>query len=195
MNKPLKIGITGGIGSGKTTVTKIFEHLAIPVYQADERAKWLMQNNTEIRKNVIAIFGKNAYQNNTLNRKHIAAIAFTNKDAINALNQIVHPIVFHDFFEWYNQQKCTYIIKEAALLFESKSYLDLDAIVTIDAPMEVRISRTIHRDNIDRESVINRIKNQLPDDIKNAAADYIILNDGKTPLLPQVLLLDQIWKT
>lgn len=194
MANPLKIGITGGIGSGKTTITELFKHLGIPIYLADERAKWLMHNNFDIINKVSELFSPMAYINGELNRPHIAAMAFTNKKLIKQLNEIVHPAVANDFKEWVSNQTTPYIIKEAALLFESGSYLDLDAIVTVAAPLEVRVQRTIKRDNISREAVMNRIKNQLPDEVKSSAADYVINNNGNLALLPQVLQLDGIWR-
>lgn len=194
MANPLKIGITGGIGSGKTTITELFKHLGIPIYLADERAKWLMHNNFDIINKVNELFSPMAYINGELNRPHIAAMAFTNKKLIKQLNEIVHPAVANDFKEWVSNQTTPYIIKEAALLFESGSYLDLDAIVTVAAPLEVRVQRTIKRDNISREAVMNRIKNQLPDEVKSSATDYVINNNGNSALLPQVLQLDGIWR-
>lgn len=194
MANPLKIGITGGIGSGKTTITELFKHLGIPIYLADERAKWLMHNDFSIITKINELFSPMAYINGELNRPHIAAMAFTNKKLIKQLNEIVHPAVANDFKEWVSNQTTPYIIKEAALLFESGSYLDLDAIVTVAAPLEVRVQRTIKRDNISREAVMNRIKNQLPDEVKSSAADYVINNNGNLALLPQVLQLDGIWR-
>lgn len=194
MAHPLKIGITGGIGSGKTTITKLFEHLGVPIYLADERAKWLMHNNFSIINKVNELFSPMAYINGELNRPHIAAMAFSNKKLIKQLNEIVHPAVANDFNEWVSAQTTPYIIKEAALLFESGSYLELDAIVTVAAPLEVRVKRTMQRDNIGKEAVMKRIKNQLPDEVKSSAADYIINNNGNIPLLPQVLELDAIWR-
>lgn len=189
MRKPLKIGITGGIGSGKTTTTQLFKQLGAPVYLADERARWLMNNTPQIINKVKKVFGKNAYKDHELNRTHIAAMAFKDKHLINQLNHIVHPAVFKDFDVWMQQQTFPYVIKEAALLFESGSYLDLDAIISVFAPADVRIKRTILRDHTNRDAVINRMKNQMDDEDKARSADYIILNDGEELLLPQVLNL------
>lgn len=194
MSRPLTIGITGGIGSGKTTITKLFAKLNVPIYMADERAKWLMHNDRSIINKVNELFSPMAYVNRELNRPHIAAMAFTDKTLIQKLNQIVHPAVFDDFHNWVAIQQSPYIIKEAALLFESGSYLELDAIISVGAPLETRIERTIKRDGMSREAVLNRIKNQLPDEVKCSAADFVITNNGTTPLLPQVLQLHQLWK-
>lgn len=193
MGIPLKIGITGGIGSGKTTVVRVFEKLNIPVYVADERAKWLMHNDRTIINKVNELFSPMAYVNGELNRPHIAAMVFSNKKLIKALNEIVHPAVFNDFDQWVKLQKSPYILKEAALLFESGSYKELDAIVAIGAQMDIRIERTMNRDKLSREAVLNRIKNQLPDEVKCSAADYVINNNGNTPLLPQVIQLHELW--
>jgi dephospho-CoA kinase len=192
MKRPLKIGITGGIGSGKTTVTDVFKHLGIPVYLADDRAKWLMNNDQKLVKKITTLFGKQAYQGGALNRKYIAQQVFQNKALITQLNTITHPAVFRDFDLWVRKQQSPYVIKEAALLFESGSYLDLDAIITVDAPLDLRIDRTIKRDQVTEKDVMARIKNQMPDEVKRNAADYLIINDGATPLLPQILLLHQI---
>ncbi len=194
MGRPLKIGITGGIGSGKTTVTEVFKHIGIPIYLADDRAKWLMNNDATLIQKITKLFGQQAYQDGVLNRKHLAQMVFSNKTLITKLNHITHPAVFRDFDKWVREQRAPYVIKEAALLFESGSYLDLDAIVTVDAPIELRVRRTVRRDQITEEDVMARIKNQLPDEVKRNAADYLIINDGGTPLLPQILYLDHIWR-
>ncbi len=193
MNQPLKIGITGGIGSGKTHVAEVFAKLGAPVYFADERAKWLMNNNSNIIKKVVQLFGVNAYENKQLNRTLIATSVFKSKSLLSKLNSIVHPEVYHDFEVWANAQKTPYVLKEAALLFESGSYKELDAILTIDAPLETRIRRASSRDKQSRKEIESRIKNQLPNEIKVNASDFVINNDGYTPILPQILLLHMLW--
>ncbi len=193
MHKPLKIGITGGIGSGKTLVSGIFEKLGAPTYNADDRAKWLMNNNSKIVKKVVDLFGTEAYINGILNRTLIAQQVFKNKSLLEQLNAIVHPVVFGDFDAWYDLQTFPYVLKEAALLFESGSYKDLDAIITVDAPIETRLKRASKRDNTSEEEIRGRIKNQYPSEIKVAAADFVINNDGDTTILPQVLQLHQLW--
>ncbi len=193
MHKPLKIGITGGIGSGKTLVSGIFAKLGVPTYNADDRAKWLMNNNPIIVKKVMDLFGPNTYINQELNRALIADKVFKNKSYLTKLNAIVHPVVFNDFDEWYDAQTFPYVLKEAALLFESRSYRDLDAIVTVDAPLKIRLKRASTRDNKSEAEIRERIKNQYPSEIKVAAADFVINNDGVTPVLPQVLQLHQLW--
>jgi dephospho-CoA kinase len=193
MNKPLKIGITGGIGSGKTHVAQIFMKMGVPIYFADERAKWLMSTNLIIIKKTVQLFGPNAYQNDSLNRAYIANKIFKNKLLLEKLNAIVHPEVSADFKKWVDSQKAPYVLKEAALLIESGSFKDLDAILTIDAPIDVRIKRAAYRDRQTEKEIERRIKNQLPNNIKVNAADFVINNDGYTPLLPQVIQLNTLW--
>jgi dephospho-CoA kinase len=193
MNKPLKIGITGGIGSGKTHVAQIFMKMGVPIYFADDRAKWLMGNNLIIVKKVLQLFGPNAYDNDALNRAYIANKIFKNKLLLEKLNSIVHPEVSADFNKWVESQKTPYVIKEAALLIESGSFKDLDAILTIDAPLEVRIKRAANRDKQIEKEIEKRITNQLSNKIKVNAADFVINNDGYTPLLPQVIQLNTLW--
>lgn len=188
----LKIGVTGGIGSGKTTVCKIFDTLSIPVYYADDRAKQLMMQNQDLIKKIISVFGKNSYfENGELNRKYIAGIAFHNKTKLEKLNKIVHPAVKKDFENWSRSQIAPYIIKEAALLFEAGSYKDLDYNILVSAPLEIRIKRVMMRDNIDQNSILDRVKNQLPEEKKLKLADFIIVNDGKHSLIQQVFDLDK----
>ena len=191
-----KIGITGSIGSGKSIVCKIFEQLGVPIYNADERAKLLMISNAEIIEKVKLLFGHESYsETGDLNRKHISNIAFNNKDLLTQLNQIVHPIVFKDFENWLlkkEQLNINYIIKEAALMFETDSYKKLDKFIVVTAPMELRISRTMQRDSILKEQVLSRMNNQLSQEEKLAKADYEIINDEQTSLIEQVFSLHQL---
>lgn len=184
----LKVGITGGIGSGKTTICKIFETLGIPVYYADDRAKALMTKDTLLKTEIKKIFGKEAYfRNGRLNRKYLASIVFANPNKLKQLNEAVHPAVFRDSLNWHNQQTAFYTLKEAALLFESGSYKMLDKIITVIAPQELRIDRVIKRDKTSRDAVITRINKQWPDKEKINKSDFIIHNDGKKSLISQVL--------
>lgn len=191
-----KIGITGSIGSGKSIVCKIFEQLGVPIYNADERAKLLMISNAEIINKVKLLFGHESYsETGELNRKHLSDIAFNNKDLLTQLNQIVHPIVFKDFDNWLlkkEQLNINYIIKEAALMFETDSYKKLDKFIVVTAPMELRISRTMQRDSILKEQVLSRMNNQLSQEEKLAKADYEIINDEQTSLIEQVFSLHQL---
>jgi dephospho-CoA kinase len=188
-----KIGITGSIGSGKSIVCKIFEQLGVPIYNADARAKILMVSNAETIEKVKLIFGDESYtETGELNRKHLSDIAFNNKDLLNQLNQIVHPILFKDFENWLlekEQLNIKYIIKEAALMFETDSYKKLDKFIVVTAPMELRISRTMQRDSILKEQVLLRMNNQMSQEEKLAKADYEIINDEQTSLIEQVFSL------
>lgn len=188
-----KIGITGSIGSGKSIVCKIFEQLGVPVYYADERAKILMISNAEIITKVKLLFGNESYsETGELNRKHLSDIAFNNKDLLTQLNQIVHPIVFKDFDNWLfekEQLNIKYIIKEAALMFETDSYKKIDKFIVVTAPMELRISRTMQRDSILKEQVLSRMNNQLSQEEKLAKADYEIINNEEISLIEQVFSL------
>jgi dephospho-CoA kinase len=192
----IKVGITGGIGSGKTTVCRIFESLDIPVYYADDRAKWLMSNDLDLIKNITILFGSEAYNTDgSLNRAHISAIAFKNSSKLSALNHLVHPKVASDGEKWFAAlQNKPYAIKEAALLIESQSYMQLDKLIVVTAPVELRIARVIERDNSNKEQVMARINAQMPENEKVALADFVIDNDGKQLLLPQIMKIHQTLK-
>lgn len=172
------IGLTGGIGSGKSTIAKWFLEKGIPVYDSDFEAKKLMNENPEIRKQLIELFGEKVYLNNELNRKFIASRVFENKDLLEQLNQIVHPAVFKDFRNWVQNQNAPFVIKEAAVLFESGGYKDCDLIVLVVANEEVRIQRVMQRDQISRENVLNRIQNQWTDELRRVNSDFIISNNS-----------------
>lgn len=185
----LHIGITGGIGSGKTTVCKIFETLGIPVYYADIRAKWLMAHDPELTKGIKSLLGQEAFSSEGhLNRGWIAAKVLANPELLNKLNGIVHPAVAVDGLNWQNAQTgVPYTLKEAALLYESGSSNLLDKIIVVTAPLEVRIARVMARDMASRETVLGWISKQMPEEEKVARADYVIHNDGEHHLIPQVM--------
>lgn len=185
----LKIGITGGIGSGKTTICRIFETLGIPVYYSDIRAKVLMVENPSLIANIKNVFGEEAYlEDGSLNRAYIGQIAFNDKAKLAELNGIVHPAVFEDGNEWAEMQKdVPYTLKEAALIFEGGGQQFLDKVITVFAPKEVRIRRVIERDKTERSAVEARINKQMPDEEKVRLADFVIYNDGKQSLIQQVL--------
>jgi dephospho-CoA kinase len=193
--KVLKIGITGGIGSGKTTVCKMFEELGIPVYYADERAKYLMQHEhfliDEIKKN----FGEEVYDNGQLNRQLLASKIFHDKEKVKLLNSLVHPAVFRDTDRWVAEQQATqtpYALKEAALLVESGSHKYLDKLIVVTAPQNLRLKRVVERDNLSSTDVMARIQNQLPEEEKVKLADFVIINDSdKEHLRQQVLKIHQ----
>lgn len=185
----LKVGITGGIGSGKSTVSKIFEVLGIPVYYADTAAKRLMHENAALREKIIAHFGASSYEDGLLNRKHIAGIVFNAPEKLELLNSIVHPATITDAEEWMLRQQSPYAIKEAALIFESGSQAQLDYVIGVYAPAALRVQRVMHRDNVSREEVLKRMNEQIEEDIKMRLCDFVITNDEQQLLIPQVLAL------
>lgn len=189
----LTVGITGGIGSGKTTVCKIFETLQVPIYYADERAKWLLNNDEKIINSVKNLLGIEAYINGQLNRSYIADKVFNNKELLDSYNEIVHPAVAYDTLEWMQQYVYSkYVIKEAALLVETGLYLTLDKLIVVTAPTELRIQRVMQRDNTTREAVEARINNQLSEEEKIKVADFVVINDGSISLIEQVLKIHAI---
>ncbi len=188
----MKVGITGGIGSGKTTVCKIFEVLGVPVYYADEQAKRLMIRHPELIKKVKSLFGEAAYYpDGSLNRPYIAHSAFNNPYLLAQLNAAVHPVVQEDATQWQQQQQTPYTLKEAALLFESGSFRKLDRVITVYAPMEVRIQRVMQRDQVSKSQVMSRIEKQLSDADKIQLADFVVTNNGQTLLIPQIQHIHQ----
>lgn len=183
-----KLGITGNIGSGKSTVSKLFMQMGFPVYDADSRAKALMVSDPQLVTQIKSIFGEQAYQvDGQLNRGHIAQIAFSDSSKLQDLNKAVHPAVRRDFKEWTESKKEALVIKEAALMIESGSYHDLDALILVQAPLELRISRAMKRDQSSRDSVEARLKNQMSEEDKIPFANYIIHNDENHLLIPQVM--------
>jgi len=189
----IKVGITGGIGSGKTTVCKIFEILGIPVYNADERAKELIATDKSIIKQVKQLFGNDVYdEDGKLDKKRVASVIFNFPEILNKYNKIVHPAVFKDAEKWMQRySNSDYVIKEAALLFETGSNKQLDKIICVTAPLELRIARVIERDHTTAEAVKDRIANQWSEEEKINASDFIIHNDGSTPLIRQVLQIHE----
>lgn len=170
------IGLTGGIGSGKSTVLNFFKELGAPVYVSDVEAKRIMHSSQDIIDKVTELFGKEAYIQGELNRKLIAAIVFSDKNKLKALNEIVHPAVYKDFKEFIKMKKAPYVIYESALLFENKSESQFDTIVLVVAPLKLRIERVQKRDQSTIAEIEARINNQLSDEIKIEKSDYILLN-------------------
>ncbi|WP_293879350.1 MULTISPECIES: dephospho-CoA kinase [unclassified Sphingobacterium] len=187
----MKIGITGGIGSGKTFICKLFKAMAVPVYNADEEAKKLMNTDIRIKERLIAEFGAETYPDGKLDRAFLAQRIFSDRTKLELVNGIIHPIVIQEAKEWAEQQKSRYTLKEAALLFESGSYKDLDYTILVTAPLSVRVQRVMERDKVTEGQVMERINKQLSDEEKLKLADFVIVNDGTTPLLPQVWNLHQ----
>lgn len=185
----LKIGITGGIGSGKSTVTKLFEVLGIPVYNADDAAKRLMNDDKLLKAAIKKTFGDDAYINDILNRKYIADIVFTDPKKLGALNAMVHPVTLQDAEIWMNKQNSPYAIKEAALIFESGAQEQLDYVIGVYAPAPLRILRTMQRDRVSREAVLARMNKQIDETVKMRLCDFIINNDDQQMVIPQVIEL------
>ncbi len=176
----IKVGITGGIGSGKTTVCKMFEELGVPVYYSDDRAKYLMQHEHHLIDEIKKSFGDDVYENCKLNRKLLAERVFNDKAKLDLLNSLVHPAVFRDTERWLEEQKerkVPYVIKEAALLVETGSYKTLDKLIVVTAPLDTRIKRVMTRDQLELEEVQARVRNQLPESEKVKLADFVITND------------------
>jgi dephospho-CoA kinase len=190
----VRVGITGGIGSGKSLVCKVFECLGVPVYYADNRAKEIMNEDYSIITTLEGKFGKSVYKNGILDKKLLAQIIFSDKSAVEFVNSLVHPAVEKDFMHWSEyHNKSEYCIQEAALLFESGIYKKLDHIVTVVCPIEERVKRVIKRDSVSTEQVLARINNQWNDEQKIKLSDYLIYNDNKNSLLNQILKLHNIF--
>jgi len=189
----LKIGITGGIGSGKTTVCKVFELLGIPIFYADTVAKLIMNTDPVLKEEILKTFGEKSYSmDGVLNRAHLSSIVFNNESELNKLNALVHPAVFRAFDKWLAiHHDAPYIIKEAALLFETKSYTMCDLSVLVVSPEASRVRRVIARDGISHDELVLRMKSQLSDEQKMKLADHILFNDESQLLIPKILELDQ----
>ncbi|MCS3795239.1 dephospho-CoA kinase [Niastella sp. OAS944] len=185
----LKIGITGGIGSGKSTVAKVFEVLGIPVYYADEAARRVMNEDEEVRKQIIEHFGASAYKNNQLDRAYIGGQVFNNKQKLELMNSLVHPATIRDSENWMRRQTTPYAIKEAAIIFESGTQDQYDYIIGVTAPVPLRILRAMKRDGLTRDQVLARIEKQIQDVIKMRLCDFVIYNDEQQAIIPQVIKL------
>lgn len=186
----LKIGITGGIGSGKSTISRIFELLGVPVYYADDRAKDIMVRDPELAAQVKHHFVEEIYDaRGALNRKLLGNIVFNDKDKLALLNSLVHPATIRDSDNWALQQHTPYVLKEAALLFETESFHHLDKVIAVFAPQPLRVHRVMKRDNVTRNEVLARIYKQIDETIKMKLSDYVIYNDEQHMVIPQVLAL------
>lgn len=189
MSKPKLVGITGGIGSGKSTVCKIFEVLGVKVYYADDRAKWLMENDLGLVEGIKSIFGDEAYLDGSLNRSHVSKKAFDNKEFLQQLNQLVHPAVKKDFGNWVGAHSSEKILlKEAALLIEAKSHQELDSLILVVSNEQTRINRVLHRDSHRNEEGVRKIiSEQLSDEEKIPLVDFVITNNEGDSLIKQVM--------
>lgn len=188
----LKVGITGGIGSGKTTVARIFQLLGIPVYFADEAARRLMHTDHILIGQIKALLGEEAYlPDGTLNRKYVAQRVFQDKQLLEQLNAITHPATIRDAKNWMQKQQAPYVIKEAALLFETPAFHDLDRIIVVYAPLTLRLQRVMQRDQVSATEVQRRMHQQISPEIAIRLADEVIYNDEQKPVIPQVLRLHE----
>lgn len=187
----LAVGITGGIGSGKSFVCEVFSKLGIPIYSADNRAKEISNESTSVIKEITALLGAEAYINKQLNRPFVASQVFSDKNKLQKLNNIIHPAVEKDYLEWQkNYSHLPYTIKEAAILFESGAYKQLNKTIVVTAPIDIRIKRVCDRDGSTEESVRERMNNQWPTEKIIPLTDFIIENDGKKLILPQIIKID-----
>jgi dephospho-CoA kinase len=184
------VGLTGGIGSGKSTVADFFSLLQIPIYKADSAAKTLMDSDSELVSGIQELLGPESYSNGHLNRPYIASRIFSNPALLAQMNALVHPAVKKDFIAWANAQKSPYVIREAAILFESGTFQDCDFIITVFAPENLRLSRVMKRDRTEMEEVKKRMANQWPDEKKIERSHAVIFNDDQQLLIPQILELD-----
>lgn len=187
----LKIGLTGGIGSGKSTVAGIFKVLGIPVFDADANTKIIMESDATLQTGIRSLFGNDSFIDGRLNRKFIAEIVFRNPEQLEKLNALVHPAAIRAAEAWADKQKSAYVIKEAALFFEAGSAEGMDYIIGVYAPKHIRIKRVMDRDAVSREAVLDRMNKQIQEEIKMRLCDYVILNDDQHLLIPQVLQLHE----
>ncbi len=189
----LKVGVTGGIGSGKSMVCRIFEIIGTPVYNADQRAKELQEESKDVKDQIEQRFGASIYDKvGCLRKKRLADIVFNDEEALQDLNAIVHPAVAEDFKGWIkNYSEKSYIVKEAALIFEAGSDRQLDKVITVSAPRSLRIHRIKKRDEVSEQAVKNRMKRQWPSTYKEKKADFVIYNDEKQSVIRQVWQIHQ----
>jgi len=194
--RPLKIGITGGIGSGKSTVCRIFRILGIPVFDADKEAKRIMMTDEALVRAIREEFGDEAYrEDGSLNRAYMAATVFGDEQRLQKLNALVHPAVIRAAATWSDAQNAPYTVKEAALMFESGSYKSNDYNILVTSPVDMRIRRVMQRDQVPEEAVRTRISRQWPEEEKARLADFTLINDDRHAILPQVLELDQLFRS
>ena len=186
---PIKIGVTGGIGTGKTTVCTIFKKIGIPIFNADEQSKILIKKKENVISKIIKVFGYNILYKKKIDTKKLGRIVFTNKQKLIELNNILHPRVIEKFDNWLLEQDSKYIIKESALLFESNTHKNLDKIILIQSPLKLRIKRVCARDNRTKKEVSKIIKNQLKQSEYIKLVDYVITNNEKTLITPQVMAI------
>lgn len=170
------VGLTGGIGSGKSTVARMFEELGVPVYYSDDEAKNLMNTSDQIKEGLIAVFGEKSFEKGNLNRSYIASLVFNDEEKLKILNSIVHPEVKRNFRQWVLEQNASYVIQENPLIFENNSQDDFDVVITVTAPKEIRIQRVMERDGVSENQVLARVNNQLEDQLKINTSHFVITN-------------------
>jgi len=189
MGKTIQVGVTGGIGVGKTTVGQIFETLGAPIYKSDDRAKILMNSNDQLKSQIIEAFGYDAYnRDKQLNRSYLATVVFNNPKKLQVLNSLVHPAVLEDYRNWFSEQNnVPYTIKEAAIMFETDSHKSMDCIIVVTCPINLRIDRIVKRDHMKRDEVLKRIENQMSDKQRLEKAQYRVKNDGKQSIIKQTI--------
>lgn len=187
----LRIGLTGGIGSGKSVVAHIFKVLGIPVFDADAEAKKLMTEDEDLKRKIIEVFGEESYDGAVLNRKYISSKVFNHPYQLEILNALVHPATVAAAERWFHQQNAPYSIKEAALFFEAGTTENMDFIIGVHAPEHIRIHRVMKRDNVGREQVLTRMSRQIDEDIKMSLCDFVVENDEQQMVIPQVHALHE----
>jgi dephospho-CoA kinase len=187
----MKIGVTGGIGSGKTTVCRVFSALGIPVFASDDEARKIMETDPLVIEKVNSIAGRDIYKGGSLNRPELAGIIFNDKELLEKINGVVHPLVRERFDRWEKLQNADYIILETAILFESGSFRNVDRIITVIAPVEERIERVVRRNNLSREQIMERIRNQTDDQLKISGSDFVIDNSDDQMIIPAILRIHE----
>lgn len=186
-----RVGLTGGIGSGKSTVARILETLGIPVYYADDAAKTIMNTDEGLKQQLISHFGEDCYVNGQLDRKYLAGIVFNDPEKLNLLNSLIHPVTIRHSEEWYKRQTTAYAVREAALLFESGASGNLDFIIGVYAPKQIRLHRVMQRDGLSADEIRKRMDRQINEEMKMKLCDAVIRNDEQQLLIPQVMELHQ----
>ena len=183
----MKLGITGGIGSGKTTVCRVFNVLGIPVFSADPAARQIMETDEKIIRGINSIAGKDLYVNGSLDRLELATLIFNDKSLLKKVNSLIHPVVFDHFIRWEKEQTTPYVIMEAAILFESGASKLVDKIATVVVPIEERIDRVICRNRLSRKQIMERIRNQMDDETRIKLSDFVIPNSENDMIIPVIL--------
>ncbi|HUX56627.1 MAG TPA: dephospho-CoA kinase [Bacteroidales bacterium] len=188
----MKLGITGGIGCGKTSVCRVFNVLGIPVFSADSDAREIMESNTGIIGRINTVAGKDLYKSGRLDRMELASLIFNDNTLLKKVNSLVHPVVFDHFIMWEMEQTTPYVIMEAAILYESGASELVDKVATVVAPLEERVERVIKRNNLSREQVLERIRNQMDDDIRIKLSDFVIYNSENDMIIPAILQIHDV---